>query len=215
MENNRETLRKMKKNKRKNVVFLQKAGVLALFLAVIAAGVYGFNQLPGVKINKFLKEAQVYQEARDYGNALASYEKVLTIESGTVKAYRYMANLYLDMEDYQAAEEILYKGLEETQDKEIQETWLTVKYNESVNELNEERADFYTVERLLEILENDEEKASVYELMETCYNRLLAMTDEEGINSILISDQEDLAMRLIRNWLKKCFLSIRKAVKTN
>ncbi|MBQ9991658.1 MAG: tetratricopeptide repeat protein [Lachnospiraceae bacterium] len=213
MENNRETLRKMKKNKRKNVVFLQKAGVLALFLAVIAAGVYGFNQLPGVKINKFLKEAQVYQEARDYGNALASYEKVLTIESGTVKAYRYMANLYLDMEDYQAAEEILYKGLEETQDKEIQETWLTVKYNESVNELNEERADFYTVERLLEILENDEEKASVYELMETCYNRLLAMTDEEGINSILISDQEGFGYEAYQKLVEKMLSLYQKSGK--
>lgn len=190
MEHKREALRRKKRNKRKTIVVLQRVGILALFLGILAGGIYGFNQLPGVKINKFLKEALAYQEAKDYSNALASYEKVLTIESGTVKAYRYMANLYLDMEDYRAAEEILYRGLEETQDEEIQKTWLTVKYNESVNELNEEQANFYTVERLLEILEEDKDRSNVYALMGTCYDRLLEMTDEQGINRIMLSEEE-------------------------
>lgn len=203
MEENRELLRRGRRRKRKQIVLLQRIGVIAAALVVIAGGIYGVNQLPLVKINKFFKEAQTYAEAEDYSNALASYEKVLTIEAGTIKAYRYMANLYLDMEDYQSAEEILYKGLEETHDETIQETYLTVKYNESVNELNTDDCDFNTVMRLLEILEADSSKTNVYELMDTCRERLCKMTDGEGVNSLFLSELEGLGYRAYEALIRK------------
>lgn len=190
MEKNSEQGRKKKKLRRKGMVIVPKAGIFFLLAAAVAGGVFGYNQLPGVRVNRFLNEAQAYEEVKDYTNALASYEEALKIEAGTVKAYRYMANLYLDMEDYQAAEEILYKGISETQDEQIQETYLTVKYNESVKEINEGVCTFKTVERLLEILEDNGEKASVYDLLDTCYERLAGLTDESGINPIMISDEE-------------------------
>ena len=168
-----EKRRRKKRIRRKRIVFWQKTGILILFSAAIGGGIFGYNQLPKVRVNRFLSKAQAYEEAKDYTNALASYEEALRIEAGTVKAYRYMANLYLDMEDYKAAEEILYKGISETQDEQIQETYLTVKYNESVNEINEGICTFKTVERLLEILEDNGEKASVYDLLDTCHERLV------------------------------------------
>lgn len=185
-----EKRRRKKRIRRKRIVFWQKTGILILFSAAIGGGIFGYNQLPKVRVNRFLSKAQAYEEAKDYTNALASYEEALRIEAGTVKAYRYMANLYLDMEDYKAAEEILYKGISETQDEQIQETYLTVKYNESVNEINEGICTFKTVERLLEILEDNGEKASVYDLLDTCHERLVEFTDEEGVNSVMLSDTE-------------------------
>ena len=203
MGNNKEFQKKKRRSRRKNIVFWQKTGIFLLLLGVVIAGIYGFNQLPGVKVNKFLNEALAYEEAMDYRNALASYEKALTVEAKTVKAYQYMANLYLDMENYQAAEEILYKGLSETQDAGIQETWLTVKYNESVNEINEQRCNFETVDRLLEILKEDKDKENVYELLGTCYERLVEMADGEGSNPVMVSEEEGFGYFAYQSLIEK------------
>ena len=119
MDKKRDIRRKKRRRKKKNAVLLKKIGIFAGILGIAAGGLYGYNQLPSVKVNKFLNIAQEYEEAEDYTNALASYEEALKIEAGTVKAYHYMANLYLDMEDYRAAEEILYKGLSQTQDEQL------------------------------------------------------------------------------------------------
>lgn len=203
MDKKRARRRKKRRARRKNVVFVQKIGIVAAILGVVAGGVYAYNQLPSVKVNKFLNIAQEYEEAEDYTNALASYEEALKIEAGTVKAYHYMANLYLDLEDYRAAEEILYRGLSQTQDAQIHESYLTVKYNESVNEINGENCTFQTVERLLDILEEDKEKTSVYELLGTCRQRLSKEADEDGINRIMLSEGEGLGFMAYQSILER------------
>ncbi len=198
MEMNHETIRQNKnkkrrksKKKRKNLL-MKRIGILVAALAVISGGIYGYNQIPSVKVDKFISQAKEYEEVQDYENAIASYEEALKIESTTVKTYQYMANLYIDMEDYKAAEEILYKGVEETQDSQIQESYHTVMLNESIYEVNEASCSFITIDRCLEILAMDHTKTSAYELLNTCYDRLCQMVDENGINTVLSSEEEGL-----------------------
>ena len=210
MDKKRDIRRKKRRRKKKNAVLLKKIGIFAGILGIAAGGLYGYNQLPSVKVNKFLNIAQEYEEAEDYTNALASYEEALKIEAGTVKAYHYMANLYLDMEDYRAAEEILYKGLSQTQDEQIYESYLTVKYNESVNEINAADCSFGTVERLLEILEKDKEKNSVYELLGTCRRRLSELVDEKGINQIMLTQEEGFGFAHYQSIIEKMLVLYEK-----
>lgn len=203
MEMNHEAIRKSRNKKRRIVVMMQKAGIVAAIAAVIGGGIYGYNQLPSVKVDKCISQAKEFEEVQDYENAIASYEEALEIESTTVKTYQYMANLYIDMEDYKAAEEILYKGMEETQDSQIQESYHTVMLNESVYEVNEASCSFITVDRCLEILATDNSKTSAYDLLNTCYDRLCQTVDENGINTVLSSDEEGLGFESYKAVIEK------------
>ena len=187
-----EIIRKKRNKKRRTTVMMQKIGIAAAVVAVIGGGIYGYNQIPSVKVDKCISQAKEYEEVQDYENAIASYEEALEIESTTVKTYQYMANLYIDMDDLKAAEEILHKGVEETQDSQIQESYHTVMLNESVYEVNEASCSFITVDRCLDILAVDNTKASAYDLLHTCYERLVGTVDEAGVNTVLSSTEEGL-----------------------
>ena len=160
MEMNHGEIRRKRNKRRKMVVMMQKITIVLGIIAVIGGGIYGYNQIPSVKVDKCISQAKEFEEVQDYESAIASYEEALEIESTTVKTYQYMANLYIDMEDYKSAEEILYKGIEETQDSQIQESYHTVMLNESVYEVNEASCSFITVDRCLEILAADNSKTS-------------------------------------------------------
>ena len=203
MEMNHEKKRQNRSKKRKRIVLLQKVGIAAVVLAVIGGGIYGYNQIPSVKVDKCISQAKEYEEVQDYENAIASYEEALEIESTTVKTYQYMANLYIDMDDLKSAEEILYKGVEETQDSQIQESYHTVMLNESVYEVNEASCSFITVDRCLEILATDSTKTSAYELLDTCYDRLCKTIDENGINVVLSSEEEGLGFESYQAVIEK------------
>lgn len=198
-----EIIRKKRNKKRKTIVIMQKVGIVAAIVALIAGGIYGYNQIPSVKVDKCIDQAKEYEEAQDYENALASYEEALEIESTTVKTYQYMANLYIDMNDLKGAEEILHKGVEETKDSQIQESYHTVMLNESVYEVNEASCSFITVDRCLDILAVDNAKTSAYELLHTCYERLIENVDENGINTVLSSSEEGLGFESYKAVVEK------------
>ena len=198
-----EIIREKRNQKRRIVVMMQKIGIVVGAIAVVTGGIYGYNQIPGVKVNKCISQAKEYEEVQDYESAIASYEEALEIESTTVKTYQYMANLYIDMDDLEAAEKILQKGVEETQDSQIQESYHTVMFNESVYEVNEASCSFITVERCLDILAVDNQKTSAYDLLHTCYDRLVGTVDEEGVNIVLSSDEEGFGFESYKTVVEK------------
>ena len=198
-----EVIREKRNQKRRIVVMMQKIGIVVGAIAVVAGGIYGYNQIPGVKVNKCISQAKEYEEVQDYESAIASYEEALEIESTTVKTYQYMANLYIDMDDLEAAEKILQKGVEETQDSQIQESYHTVMFNESVYEVNEASCSFITVERCLDILAVDNQKTSAYDLLNTCYDRLVGTVDEEGVNIVLSSTEEGFGFENYKTVVEK------------
>lgn len=203
MEMNHGEIRRKRNKRRKMVVMMQKITIVLGIIAVIGGGIYGYNQIPSVKVDKCISQAKEFEEVQDYESAIASYEEALEIESTTVKTYQYMANLYIDMEDYKSAEEILYKGIEETQDSQIQESYHTVMLNESVYEVNEASCSFITVDRCLEILAADNSKTSAYDLLHTCYDRLVETTDENGVNIVLSSKEEGLGFESYKAVVEK------------
>lgn len=209
----KEIRKKRRKRKRKNTV-VAKVGIVAAVLAVAGVGFYSYNQIPSVKVDKCISEAKEYEEVQDYENALASYEEALEIESTTVKTYQYMANLYIDMDDYESAEEILCRGVEETQDNQIKESYHTVMLNESVLEVNEASCSFITVERCLEILTTDNAHAAAYELLHTCYDRLCKMVDDNNINMVFSSEEEGLGFEHYRTVVEKMISLYEKDQKT-
>ena len=198
-----EIIREKRNQKRRIVVMMQKIGIVVGAIAVVAGGIYGYNQIPGVKVNKCISQAKEYEEVQDYESAIASYEEALEIESTTVKTYQYMANLYIDMDDLESAEKILQKGVEETQDSQIQESYHTVMFNESVYEVNEASCSFITVERCLDILAVDNQKTSAYDLLNTCYDRLVGTVDEEGVNIVLSSTEEGFGFESYKTVVEK------------
>ena len=65
--------KKRHKKRRKNVL-MQKIGIGTAVLAVLAGGIYGYNQLPSVKVDKCISQAKEFEEVQDYESAIASYE---------------------------------------------------------------------------------------------------------------------------------------------
>ena len=202
-ENEHELIRQKRNEKRKIIVMLQKIGIVIGVVAVVGGGIYGYNQIPSVRVDKCISQAKEFEEVQDYENAIASYEEALEIESTTVKTYQYMANLYIDMDDLKSAEEILYRGMEETHDTQIQESYHTVMLNESVLEVNEASCSFITVDRCLDILAVDNEKNSAYDLLHTCYERLVGTVDETGMNVVLASTEEGLGFESYKAVVEK------------
>ena len=61
-----EIIREKRNKKRKIVVMLQKVGIAVGVLAVIGGGIYGYKQIPSVKVDKCICQAKEYEELQDY-----------------------------------------------------------------------------------------------------------------------------------------------------
>ena len=57
-----EIIREKRNKKRKTIVIMQKVGIVAAIVALIAGGIYGYNQIPSVKVDKCISQANEFEE---------------------------------------------------------------------------------------------------------------------------------------------------------
>ncbi len=93
--------------------------------------------LPGIRVARQLDVANDYVETRAYEQAIASCEEALEIDSMSVDAYRAMAGVYLDQNDWANAEQVLYRGWEHTQDESLLQEYCVHLLNDAVADINE------------------------------------------------------------------------------
>lgn len=165
--------RARRKRRRKKMVMAGRiAAVILLFAAIGGGGALIYHFTPEMKIARRLEAADEYVETQAYEEAIASCEEALQIDSNSVKAYRAMAGVYLTKEDREAAEQVLYRGWETTQDESLLQEYCVHLLNDAVADINAGDCTLETLERCVMALEQDQANPDSYTLLDACYERL-------------------------------------------
>ncbi len=83
-----------------------------------------------------------------------------------------MAGVYLTKEDREAAEQVLYRGWETTQDESLLQEYCVHLLNDAVADINGQNCTLGTLEKCVTALEQDQANPDVYNLLTACYERL-------------------------------------------
>lgn len=178
-------VREEKRRRRKRKVFLKRLVAGACLVCFVGTGsALVLHFLPGIRVARQLDVANDYVETKAYEQAIASCEEALEIDSMSVDAYRAMAGVYLDQNDWANAEQVLYRGWEHTQDESLLQEYCVHLLNDAVADINEGNCTFDTLEKSITALEQDTESPDAYKLLDACYVRLL------GPESRLFCDSE-------------------------
>lgn len=186
----REGARAKRHKRRKKVVLMEKAtAALAAVIALAAAAVLAAKLVPEIRISRKLNAASTFAEEQEFEEAIASCEEALEIDSTSVQAYNAMAGVYLTKEDADLAEQVLYKGWETTQDESLLQYYCTVLLNEAVDDINNQKCTLNTMEKCVEVLEEDMDSEDVFRLLDVCYERLLDDEPEQtGLYCSVLAD---------------------------
>lgn len=176
----RDAERARRRAEREKKVRRQKI-IMAVSLCVILVSVIGIVVfcLSPVKTAFRLFQAERYLAKEDYEKARSAYEKVLTADETSVKAYRGLADLFDQQQMLSEQEQILYTGWEKTQDEDLLRYYCVTVLNQAVGEINARNCTLATVDKCVRALEQGAEDAKALELLSACYERLFKVTEEE------------------------------------
>lgn len=160
--------RKVRRQKITMVVSLCIILVSILFVVIFC--------LPSVKSAVQIFQGDRYRKQEDYAGAQSAYEKAVEADLSSVKAYRYLAYIYEQQAKAAEAEQLLYKGWEETQDEFLLEYYCTVVLNQAVDEINAKNCTLATVEKCVRALEQGVIDDKALELLTVCHDRLFKAT---------------------------------------
>lgn len=172
--------RELRRKRRKRALMIERTMIALLIVVLLAGGtVLVFNLLPNVKVAKRLEAADAFVENSNYEEAIASCEEALQIDSKSVEAYRAMAGVYLTSRNREAAEQTLYRGWESTLDEGLLQEYCIHLLNDAVEEINGQNCTFATLDKCVTVLEQNQDSADVYQLLDACYEHLF--TDETTV----------------------------------
>lgn len=93
---------------------------LVMIIALIVTGIAVFS----VTHNRYAKQlslGQRYLNELDYDQAIAAYKAAIEMDPKKPEAYRALAEIYVELEEYDAALEVLSEGIDKTEDKGLEE----------------------------------------------------------------------------------------------
>lgn len=173
--------RARRRERRIRQVMIYKICIAVVIILIICAGGGALIwNIPSLKLSRKLSAGDKYTKSGDYIKAQASYEEALKIDSGTVEAYRALAQNNIEQDDSAAAKEILYDGWENTQDESLLHYYCTVILNEAVAQINNKECSLETVDKCIQVLQIEPENEDALSLLDTCYERLYTQSDEEN-----------------------------------
>lgn len=162
-----------KKVRRQKIMMAASAGAI-----VVAAAAVSVFCLPSMKLSRSLAKGGRYTQQEEYASAQSAYENALKIDTGSVEAYRGMADNYVAQGKLQEAEQILYSGWEQTQDEGLLHYYCIELYNEAVKEINAGACTLATVDKCIQVLEQEPANQDALGLMGTCYGRLFQAEED-------------------------------------
>lgn len=190
----KEELRAKRRRERHRIVIMQRVFV-SIFALAGAGGIFAAVwNLPAIKLYRELNAAQEYTQEASFDEAIESYENALKIDSTSVKAYRCMANAYIDMDDETHAKQVLYEGWENTHDESLLQYYCTVILNEAVAEINGNTCTFETIGKIISVLQQDSGNTDAIGLMYTAYDYLMLGIEEKNQASLFFdgSSQDEV-----------------------
>ena len=104
--------------KQAKIVIIIIGGIL-LAVTIAITTVLMVSSSDSKKYQKHMEVAQKYLEALQYEQAIAEYELAIEIEPNNIEAYQALAELYVQMEDYESAIAVLNQGIEQTDSRRL------------------------------------------------------------------------------------------------
>lgn len=148
------------------------AGAAGAVVIAAAASTVIYFSLPGARAGRKLDQALEYMTAMDYVQAEEAYTQALTIDESSVRAYRGLADDYLAQGRQAEAEETLKKGYEVTGSEVLLQNYCATVLNDVVDQINSGTADFASIGRCLDILEENPGNREAFALLSTCADRI-------------------------------------------
>lgn len=181
----RDEARARRREERRRKVRRQKIA-MAVGAGVIVVGAVAISvfSLPSMKLSRSLAKGGKYTEQSDYTSAQSAYENALKIDTASVEAYRGMADNYVAQGNIQEAKQILYTGWEQTQDEGLLHYYCVEVYNEAVHEINAGACTLATVDKCIQVLEQEPDNADAPGLLTTCYERLFRVEEKDAVCSM-------------------------------
>ncbi|MGN0346193.1 MAG: tetratricopeptide repeat protein [Lachnospiraceae bacterium] len=96
-------------------------GIILVVLIVAVVSVVAFGGNSKRKLARQLDLAESYVQNLDYKAAIAEYKAAIELDSKCVDAYVGLAEVYVEMEEYEAAIKVLEDGYEETEQTTIKD----------------------------------------------------------------------------------------------
>ena len=186
-----------KKKKAKNpkieklMVRLEITGMVVVGAAIVFCLFLLYQSLPGVRVKRAVLKGNQYTAAKDYENAVASYQSAISMDSQAVTAYQNMATAYIALGDTKSAKSTLYSGWENTKDEALLSNYLTVSLNETIQEINSGAATLDTVSDVVSVLELDPDNTDALSVLKSAYTAVMNRSNDDGINVIFWDTQED------------------------
>ncbi len=194
--------RARRKKARHRIVMMQRVFLFLCVLAVIGGGAAIIWNLPVIRLNRELKAGEGYTQEEAYGEAIDSYENALKIDSTSVKAYRYMAKAYFDLEDDMHAKQVLLEGWENTQDEGLLQYYCTAILNEAVAEINAGQCTLETAQKILGVLKRDSNSADALPLMHTVYERITSKLREDESKTFFLEEREEAEFGTFNSYIQ-------------
>lgn len=175
----RDAERIRRREARKRKVRRQKIAMATSGIVIVAAAatlVVLF--MPSMRLSREMSKAEKYTKEQDYVSAQQAYESALEIDVKQVKAYRNIAENDMAQDKVEEAKQILFEGWENTQDESLLNYYCTVILNEAVAEINDKNVTLDTVDKCVQVIEQNAANADALSLLQTCYDRLFALNEE-------------------------------------
>lgn len=175
----RDAERIRRREARKRKVRRQKIAMATSGVVIVAAAatlVVLF--MPSMRLSREMSKAEKYTKEQDYVSAQQAYESALEIDVKQVKAYRNIAENDMAQNKVEEAKQILFEGWENTQDESLLNYYCTVILNEAVAEINDKNVTLDTVDKCVQVIEQNAANADALSLLQTCYDRLFALNEE-------------------------------------
>lgn len=144
--------------------------------------------MPSVKAAFQIQQGDRYRGQEDYAKAQSAYEKAVEADPASVKAYHSLAYTYELQERLPEAEQLLYKGWEETQDEFLLNYYCIVVLNQAVDEINGGNCSLATVEKCIRALEHGVIDDKALELLTVCHDRLFKVTGESDVCTLFYDE---------------------------
>ena len=160
----------------------KKIGIAAAAVIVAAAGsTLIYYNLPQTKVEKQLTLAAKYMTEMNYLEAQGAYTKALSIDEGSVRAYRGLADDYAAQGQLDEAAEILHQGYETTQSEILLQNYCATVLNSVVEHVNEKTAGLDDIRSCLTVLESDPDNESVRSVLENCVQQVTVQEDTASL----------------------------------
>lgn len=170
----RDEWKEKKRKSRRRIVMIQKIMILILVIGVIGGGSIALIwNLPTIKLNRQLDAGEACVQEGAYNEAIVAYKNALELDAASTKAYRGMTEAYLAIEDAEQAKQTLFRGWEKTQDEGLLQYYCTLILNEAVAEINADKVDWDTADKIIHVMEQNIMNEEAVDLMVTVYERLM------------------------------------------